>query len=298
MNSLSGSVQKEVGYREARYALNDILKKEPFVGGIALFGGTEFVKAIFRLLAEAEFANIRVPILILSAGLDRDIFVPFSSVPRTIIMSPPYEEVISFSDYWLSIFTSMAKFIRAAESNIWLYDVFQATSNCNPRYRKCEAFSASDASYKFTLQPVYVRYAIIATHTIVKALKQAYDKICSRVNDNCTQNFIADFDSRLVLDEMTDISIDFSSDFNESLEPLTTSGYRLTFGALSNPINTSDTDIYQMYLAKENNGKLEFRKVCDNLITAGSYLVMNTRMQINTRVVADKIIIARKTKYM
>ena len=233
-------------------ALREILMSEPIIEGVVFFGSKKVARNVLDRSSN-QFDIAKIPAFILPKSVELDLRV-FHSVGSdsvltktkgSLIVSPPYSEIVTFTEYWKSLFTIMALFKKNAKLNLWLNDVFEEYSNskCNPKATFCNAFTLKQVEEQFKMQSVHVKYGIIAVHTIAKALEQVYQKHCKTGLAGCLKKIKPSF----VLDEMNGISVDFGKDFNFSVQPLATSKYTINYGRSSESMELSSNEIYQVY---------------------------------------------------
>ena len=240
--------------------LEDILTYSPFIEAVVYFGCKHTATVLFQVVqAEQETNAAYIPRFVLpeTNAWDGDIFRylgfdPLVAKHGPLIITPPYEEITCFSEYWFSLFTNMTQFDMVSTHNAWLNNVFALESepHCNPKFKACLPFGANDADKKFSYQTLNVKYGIIAAHAMVKALKNIYDMACPADKSNCT---LSEFKSVLnrrrgmLLNEMNNLEIHFGSDFNVTAGPLTTSNYTVIFHDKTEPVYSSDNEVYEVY---------------------------------------------------
>lgn len=252
----------DVSIDQINSILDDIMLQSPFIGGLILFASRNTANNILRAADNKGIADVPLFILSTSVGLENDVFLSATDTvlqksKGSLVVSPPYFKVTSFSEYWLSLMTNITNLKKAAISNPWLTDVFLSVANCNPvSDPSCQALSFENAEYQFSMQPVYIRYGILAVHTMAKASFQLYNKICSENATNCLVQWKNDFKPYMMIDEIkSGLSVNFGTDFPEvSVEPFTSSKYHMTFENFSEPLSVSDRELYQVYNYRKSPG--------------------------------------------
>ena len=254
ISTISGikiSENGEVYSDQLHEALHEVLDFVPFIEGVVYFGDATIAKYVLQRSEEFPLAKLPVFILAGTVGLDNALFYPVgSSSPLkksrgSFVVTPAYTNIKSFHDYWLSLFTDLMVLRENAASNAWLYDIFQTKSNtkCNPRVVNCIPLLMAGAIKKFRVPTLHVQYGIIAAHTVATAIQQAISIHCIPGGTACASELIPHY----LIDSMRKNVIDFGTDFNVSVEPLTTSGYRMTFQNTTGPEVISFTDIVQVF---------------------------------------------------
>ena len=235
--------------------LDDIMQQTPVIGGVILFASKDVANKVLYAVESKGVANVPLFILSESVGLTNDVFLSASGVPMSktkgsISVSPPYSEIIPFTEYWQSLLTDLTLLKEQAIDNPWLNDMFKSVSGCDPELSNvCQNLTLEEAQSKIHMQPVYLKYAILAAHTMAKALQQLYMKVCSGSSANCLNKFRADFTPAMMTEEMDGLKIDFETDFNPDVfvDPLSSSKYQMIFGNQAEPMSTSDHEVYQIY---------------------------------------------------
>ena len=227
--------------------------QSPIIGGVVLFAGKEVANKVLFAVNSKGIANVPLFILSESVGLKDDTFMSESAtmIPKskgTLIVSPPFSEIKQFTKYWTSIMTNTTLLKEKVVSNPWLLDVFVSVANCDPHSSTaCQGLKQEQVQAKFPKQSVYLKYGILAAHTMAKALLQLYNKLCSENSTDCLADFNSKFKLYMMIDEMKGLLVDFRTDFPAvSVDPLTSSNYQMTFGDLSDPVSTSDHEAYQV----------------------------------------------------
>ena len=256
-----GQHSSAIALRKRLHALlEEILTYSPFIESLIYFGCKHTATVLFQVVhAEQESNAIFIPRIVLpeTSAWDGDIFRylgfdPLVAQQRPIIITPPYEEITCFTDYWLSLFTNMTHFDIASSQNSWLNNVFalESETHCNPAFTTCLPFDGRDADKKFSYQTLNVKYGIIAVHTMVKALRNVFNILCNTDQSNCDLSVFQHAFTRersVLLNEMNNLEITFGSDFNVKAEPLTTSNYTVIFDDKAEPVYSSDNEVYEVY---------------------------------------------------
>ena len=271
MNATIVSDSGDVFLQHIHRILDGFMANKSPIGGVVALGKKRIVHSILLALNNANMANVPLFILPKSVGLADDVCKSLGSGPiftkskGSLIMSPPYTEITTFTDYWLSLFTDMSLFEKHVASNPWLNNVFETHSRrkCYPAVNTCEPFDVGKASKELKIMTVEVKYALVAVHTMVKVLKQVFNKICSSDPSRCYVGYFKkQFSPHMMLTEMMNMTINFGTDFGVSVEPLSSSKYEVTFGNSSEPVSQSDDEIYHVYnFRKHITGEFRFLKV-------------------------------------
>ena len=235
--------------------LDDIMQQTPVIGGVVLFASKDVANKVLYAVESKGVANVPLFILSESVGLKDDVFLSTSGVPMSktrgsISVSPPYSIIEPFTEYWQSLLTDLTLLKVQGMHNPWLNDMFKSVSGCDPRLlNDCQILTLEEAQSKLHMQPVYLKYAILAAHTMVKTLQQVYDRTCPESAVDCLSKFKTDFKPPTMIEGVKGLKINFGTDFNPSVsvDPLTTSDYQMTFGNQADPLSRSDREVYQIY---------------------------------------------------
>lgn len=189
----------------------------PSIHGIVYIGSTSLSRTIFLTLG--KFGVSSVPIVMLSEGINMDTTVfkqyaggVISEAKGSLVFAPPYREVSEFSIHWKDIFTNASYFEEESTSNPWLVDVFYAVTNCEER--DCAFIALTDAQYNavFKTQPLYVQYAILAAHALVKATTELQEGVCS--SSSPCDAFKTKFRPGKVVETIKKLEINLATDFS------------------------------------------------------------------------------------
>lgn len=221
---------------------------------VVFFGHQTVARNIFRVLDGAEFKNLYIKAFIFSAtvGIDGEVFSQStnSGRKRAIFLSPPYKEIKSFSNYWISLFTNMTLFKSEMESLPLIKHVFKhhSATSCDPETHQCPAFTLDYASDAFNFQPLSVQYGILASHIMIKLMMDISARICP-INTMCTK---INKNRHLMVQEMSHLTVDLAEDFNVPVLPLSSSGFWLTYNGLHEPSASSTDEVYQVYIFRND----------------------------------------------
>ena len=239
--------------------LDTIMLKSPIIEGVVMFGSKEIAGSVMRAVDNKGVDKVPLFILSESVGLKGDIFRSSGAILQktkgSLVISAPYTEITSFSDYWLSLMTNITMLRDKINANPWLDKIYETVAGCSATSQSsaCGGLTSEQVEQTFPVQPVQLKYSILAAHVMIKALTQLYTKVCQGIAGDCLSYFKSQFKPHMMIDTMTDLSIDFGADFDQtvSVEPLTSSRYQLTFGNTPEPANTSDHNMYEIYNFKK-----------------------------------------------
>ena len=259
MLAITVSDNGDVSLDQMNAVLDEIMLQNPVTEGAVLFASKQVAQNILVAVNNKGVANVPLIILSESVGLQDDIFRLHGSILEKtkgfLSVSPSFTEITSFTDYWLSLFVNTTLFSEKAKMNPWLKGVFAAVTGCLQEPSSCPALTVEQARLKFPTQPVYVKYAILAAHAMSSALNRLYTDLCE---SDCLADFKNKFKRNMMIDQMKGLSIDFGSDFpGVTVEPLTSTRYKVTFGTESNPISLSDHDVYDVYNFKRSPDSMD-----------------------------------------
>ena len=258
---------------------------EPVIGGVILFAGKKTANIVLFAMDRKVVEQFPLFILTDTAELTSDVF-QFSGklLPHTkgsMKLSTPYTMISSFSSYWQELVTNIVIFKEHADVNPWLNDMFQSVTGCNPeKSQNCQPLTKDDAKKQFSVQPLHVKYGILAAHTMAKALLQIYDGICMGplTREHCLAELRSAFKPGSMIEQMKNISINFATDFHERvpIEPLATSHFRMTFGDQAEPVVEEMYEIYNFQQQSVNDS--------DDLGLVKVSYVLKARVRVRVRV--------------
>jgi hypothetical protein len=186
------------------------------ISGFVLFGSSVTVNTIFVWLDNSGV--LPTPAVMLSDGFNMDTTVfqnhannkVISRAKGTLAISPPFNEVISFTTHWRAIFSNATKFKQENSTNPWLTEVYYTVTNC---YTKdCEFVPLSDIELDrvFINQPMYVSHAVTAAHVLAKALNKTHQMICHNER-NCSV-FWEQFKPGDMIDNIKGMDVDLAKE--------------------------------------------------------------------------------------
>lgn len=277
MLAISVSDDGDVSLDQINAVLTEIMLQPPVIGGVVLFASKTVANKVLIAVDNRGVVNVPLFLLSESIGLQDDVFrssgVILEKTKGSISVSAPFTEITSFTDHWLSLFTDMTLLEETAAVNPWLKDVLVAITDCD-KISSCSDLTLQEAANKFPVQPVYLKYAILAAHTMSKALLQVYNNLCAGPPGDCLSDFTNKFQPNMMIKEMNGLSINFGSDFQPgiSVQPLAGAEYQIKFGNASEPYFRSDHELYQVYNYrrrpsgnKNDFGFLKVGSLTDNL---------------------------------
>ena len=217
--SMIGTIPVDTSGDYISTLINDIIfgtKTRPSIYGIVYIGSSSFARSIFIALENTGFAS--VPIVMLSEGtnMQTSVFKHFSgstikSSKGSLVLAPSYTEVTEFTNHWRSIFTNKTYFEKEVATNPWLMDLYYDITGCDRRDCEFKALTDSQYSSEFEKQILYVQYAILAAHALVKGARKLHDENCQ--SSILCDAFKTDFRSGDLVDILKDIDIDLDKDF-------------------------------------------------------------------------------------
>lgn len=177
-------------------------KSRPVISGVVLFASSSTVKTIFRWIRNSDLSPVPIFMLSEAMNLDTNMFKSVTgdilpTAKGSLVFSPPYREVVEFTDHWQSIFTNATKFQKESESNPWLIDVFHSVTNCDTR--DCTFYPMTDEKYEneFGSRHLFVSYAILAAHALAKGIEIVEQNNQSRSINNVMRGLTLDVNSDL-----------------------------------------------------------------------------------------------------
>ena len=266
--AISVSNDGDVSIDQINSFLDEIMLQSPVIGGVVLFASKEVANKVLFAVDSKGIANVPLFIISESAGIREDVFMSasgtvMSKTKGSIVVSPPFTEITSFTEYWSLVMMNTTLLKEKVASNPWLLDVFVSIANCNPLSSpSCQGLTLEQVDTNFPSQPVYLKYGIIAAHTTAKASLQLYNKLCADNSTDCLADFRNKFKPYMMLEEMKNLVIDFWTDFSTfPVEPLTSSKYKMIFGNESEPVSVSNHEVYQIYNYRSRSDDFTLLKV-------------------------------------
>ncbi|KAL4223695.1 hypothetical protein ACF0H5_017163 [Mactra antiquata] len=235
---------------------------QPAVGGVVLIGATPTVRAILNAMQGLSISPL--PILMLSEGIDlnSNVFKPhgvvMSKAKGTLLLSPPYSEIVEFTRHWTSIFTDATKYTSEIQSNPWLKDVYQEMNCLN----ECpyEALPENQVTSFFAEQPLYVHYAVRGAHALVKSIVNLQKTYCPLQNGLCS-NFMNTFRTGDVVKQLKGINIDFNTDFAWRLnDPLPAFSIDES-GEVTHATDSASYELYNFRSVVDHGSEFHIQKV-------------------------------------
>ncbi|XP_045209918.2 uncharacterized protein LOC123561535 [Mercenaria mercenaria] len=205
---------RHVDIAQIKSIIDKLVVKSPSVQGAVYLGGQAVARSIFQIINNLQFTEVPIFIMSESTQLQLDAFQSLdgtilSDSKGTLSVSTPYSEDNDLKDYWNSLFTDIEKLGNASLGNPYLKDVFKAYSGCNVRDDTCTALTDAQINEKSPKQPVYVKYAIFAAHTLVEALRKVSETICQG-KCSSVQDFKKNFGPSKALMEMDTLSVTYN----------------------------------------------------------------------------------------
>ena len=271
--AISISSTGDVSIGQINSFLDEIMLYSPVIGGVVLFASKDVTNKVLLAVDSKGIDNVPAFIISESAGIRDDIFMSSTGtvMPKTkgsMIVTPPYTEITSFSEYWSSLMMNITLLKEKIVFNPWLLDVFVSIANCDPlSVPTCQGLTQNQVESNFPMQPVYLKYSILAAHTLTKASLQLYKKLCSGNSTDCLAGFKKIFKPNMMIEEMDGLTVDFRTDFpTVDVEPLKSSNYQMIFGNSSEPVSISYHEIYQVYNYRGVSNDFKLMKVRHNCI--------------------------------
>ncbi|XP_053382549.1 uncharacterized protein LOC123540489 [Mercenaria mercenaria] len=245
--------------------LNNIIygsTNSPSINGIVYIGFSLFARSIFISLDNTGFST--VPIVMLSEGINMQtsVFKNLNGFARpaakgSLALAPSYLEVTEFAHHWKAIFTNKTYFQKESLTNPWLTDLYHEITECENRNCEFAELTESEFGTAFEAQPLYVQYSIIAAHALVKEIKELQEKHC--VNSGFCDAFKTKFRTGDLLENLKEIDIDMSADFQWKLDSLSGRKLQLTENGTNDIVKPNGQSNYQVFnYRKANEVSTEF----------------------------------------
>ncbi|XP_052234528.1 uncharacterized protein LOC127847040 isoform X3 [Dreissena polymorpha] len=193
--------------------------------GIVFFGTTNIANKLFDAMERSLYTN--VPTVLLPEVINQD-FSVFQKLNGNVIaksegsltLSASHLEISEFKSHWKSVFTNATVFSKERTTNPWLIDVYASITGC--ANTQCNFVPLSDQAFLKAFsdpQPVYVQYAIIATHALAKLVGDLVKESCGDSGTLCN-GITTLFMPGSMIDKVQHMQMNFQDDFKWSLESL------------------------------------------------------------------------------
>ena len=260
MHAISVSSDGDVSLDQINALLDEIMLQPPVIQGVVLFASKNIANKVLFGVNNKGVSSVPIFLLSESVGIQGDVFRSSGAILQkakgSMLVSVPYLEISTFTDHWFSLFTNMTLFEEKASLNPWLNEVFASKTGCLTT-GSCNPLTLEQAREFFPVQSVYLKYGILAAHTMTNALLNVYNKLCTaNQGQNCLAVLKENFKPSMMINEMNGMSIDIKTDFNPPVivEPLSSSHYGMTFGIQSESVSRTDNELYQVYNYQQTDG--------------------------------------------
>ncbi|XP_053381789.1 uncharacterized protein LOC123540239 [Mercenaria mercenaria] len=265
-------VNNGVSANDISTLLNNIIygsTNSPSINGIVYIGSSTFARSIFISLDNTGFSA--VPIVMLSEGINMQtsVFKSHNGFARpaakgSLVLAPSYLEVTEFADHWKAIFTNKTYFEKESVTNPWLIDLYHEITECEKRNCEFAVLTESEFGAAFGAQPLYVQYSILAAHALVKGIKELQEKHCP--TPGFCDTFKTEFRTGDLLENIKDIDIDMSTDFQWKLDSLSSRKLQLTENNTDDVIKPNGQSNYQVFnyrTAHEVSSEFVLKRISD-----------------------------------
>ncbi|XP_060604760.1 uncharacterized protein LOC132757490 isoform X2 [Ruditapes philippinarum] len=237
------------------------------INGIVYIGPSSFARSIFIALENTGFTSH--PIVMLSEGINMETSVfqynsgsTLKSSKGSLVLAPNYQESIEFTSHWRSIFTNKTYFEKEVMTNPWLMEVYYEITECERRNCDFTPLTESDYNQVFEAQILYVQYAILAAHALVKGTRELHNKYCP--SSVFCDGFKTNFRSGDLVNVLENINIDLGKDFQWKLPSLSDRKLQLN----STETQQKDLSLYDVFNFRKNDElstEFDLIKVSDRL---------------------------------
>ena len=186
-----------------------------------IFFGTASTAGVFLRIIDTERTS-DVPIGLFSDGINMDLsaFKKDGSFMVNTIgslnTSPTYRVISEFERHWKQIFTNTTKFGEENQTNPWLFDVYcYLKQPCDRDQFQFIPLTDEEFKANFPEQPLYIQYAIMASHAIAKTLSIVYQNICPVNSMSCDFSSTYSYNGIHMITTMKNISLNFATDFTD-----------------------------------------------------------------------------------
>lgn len=181
------------------------------IKGIVFIGAVSMVRSFIDSIERISFSQYSVPSIVFSEslGLQSEIF--FNSESKEIYpaakgsfaMSPPHKEMSEFSEYWNAMFANMSKNQDDTQINPWLQQFMKLQLGYNK-------LNVDNLLTKYP-SSTFVKYAIMATYSVAKTIKDVHQKVCRGISGLCSEmkeNRLSEY-----IEQARRTAVDFEKDF-------------------------------------------------------------------------------------
>lgn len=171
-------------------------------------------------------------------------------------MSPPHKEMSEFSEYWNSMFSNVSKNQGDTQINPWLQQLMKLQLGYN-------ILNVDNLLTKYP-SSTFVKYAIMATYSVAKTIKDVHQKVCRGINGLCSEmkeNRLSEF-----IEQARQTVVDFEKDFPQKAK-LRNLTERVSFSREGDIQFQNSGLMYEVYnyQSPSNGTNFEFINVGDKL---------------------------------
>ena len=249
---------RDVSIDQINQILDNIVIERTKIGAIVYIGNRDVANQLLLVTDTKAYRDVPIFVMPETIQLQMGTFkksdgTTFTKSLGTLLTSVPYDEIISFKSYWISLFSNKSALVETLKFNPFLKEVFEDITG-NSLEESSQAPSVSQLNSLFIMQPTYVRYIVMAVHTMVGTLRKVYDAD--------TEDFFSNFSPSRMLEAINSLTLSFPDDF---VPGITNSGNSLTLKFTSesaNPSFDANDVVYEAYnFIESSNGANIFRKV-------------------------------------
>lgn len=154
------------------------------IKGIVFLGDVAMARLFIDSIEGGPFSQYSIPSIIFSEslGLQSEIFLNsdtnqiYPATKGAFALSPPHKEISEFSNHWNAMFSNLSKYQEEPQFNPWLQQFI------NLGYHKILNVEKLLTKYPSS---TFVKYAIMATFSVAKIIKDVHKKTCYGVSGLC-----------------------------------------------------------------------------------------------------------------
>ncbi|XP_041357612.1 uncharacterized protein LOC121374573 [Gigantopelta aegis] len=133
----------------------------------------------------------------------------------SLVASPPYRNIISFSSYWNRLFSNASELMLQSADNPWLKTYFESSTSCtlaaNTDVQRCLRDSKNG---KHVLeQSLYVQFSLLAAASIAETIKRTHTRVCGGLAGMC--NNLKNIIRADMISNMADMRFEVEEEFSD-----------------------------------------------------------------------------------
>ncbi|KAL4224386.1 hypothetical protein ACF0H5_017838 [Mactra antiquata] len=249
----------------------------PASTGIVLFATSSTINTI--LLSMSAINISPVPIVMVSDGLNmnvNELLRPSDNgldvIPEAkgmLALTPPYFEISEFSEHWRNILTNITVFTEESLTNPYIKDVYDSFAPCS------ETVCGFRPLSQFSIQPLYLQYALVATHALISSFNTRVKSYCPDDATLC-EDFKETFLPMELIESMKGMTLNFKEDFNWGLDSMSNNSNIWKLDSSGELLHAEDQPKYELYNFKDDKSDFSDQFT---LVKVGEYVESDMNIQ-------------------